>query len=246
MTHLMDIMSHPDCRKSGLFVKTGMAFFDLFAGPDRTCFYYGFPGKYHFDIGKKYLAYTGLDGGVRFLAAPTGALAPKSRALSGRVERVRDVDETFDDLWHGCREGYPFAVIRDAAFLRWRFFEHPSRKYEIWTYRSYFKKDLKAYAVFALEGETARMVDILIPGAEKTVEDFLARVSHQFHRRGINAIETWLPESHFLIQSLVDAGFGERQEPLGFIPTGRSFHPNISVDWASRNLFYTMADGDLL
>ncbi|MFP4087436.1 MAG: GNAT family N-acetyltransferase, partial [Desulfobacteraceae bacterium] len=51
MTHLMDIMSHPDCRGSGLFVKTGAAFFDLFAGPERTLFYYGFPGKYHFDIG---------------------------------------------------------------------------------------------------------------------------------------------------------------------------------------------------
>jgi hypothetical protein len=246
MTHLMDIMSHPDCRGSGLFVKTGMAFFDLFAGPDRTCFYYGFPGKYHFDIGEKYLAYTGLEGGVRFLAAPTEALAHKSRALSGRIERVRDVDESFDGLWGGCRDYYPFAVIRNSAFLRWRFFEHPSRKYEVWFYRSYFKKDLKAYAVFTVEGETARMVDILAPCIEGTVEGFLGRVGHRFYKRGIKEIQTWLPRSHFLTQSLISAGFRDRQEPLGFIPTGRSFHPDISLGWASRNLFYTMADGDLL
>ena len=246
ITHLMDIMSDPECRGSGLFVKTGMGFFDLFAGPERTCFYYGFPGKYHFDIGKKYLEYTDLENGVSFLRAETGALAQNSRRPGGRIERIMDADDAFDGLWERCGKDYPLAVIRDSAFLRWRFFEHPLREYEVWGYRSCFRRGWKAYAVVALEGETARMVDILAPPSGKTISDFLARLGDRFSARGIREIETWLPEDHFLARFAVSAGFRGFQEPLGFIPTGRSFHPGLSLDWASQHLYYTMADGDLL
>jgi len=246
ITHLMDIMSHPDWRKSGLFVKTGTAFFDLFAGPDRTCFYYGFPGKYHFDIGKKYLKYTGLKNGVGFLKAETGTLGMNKMRAWGRIERMTGVDEAFDDLWKRCRKDYPFAVIRDSAFLRWRFLEHPVREYEIWGYRSCFRRGWQAYAVFAIEGETARMVDILAPASMKTTRDFLVRMGDRFHGRGIKEIETWLPEDHFLARFAASAGLKPFEEPLGFVPTGRSFHPALSLDWASQHLYYTMADGDLL
>jgi hypothetical protein len=246
ITHLMDIMSHPDCRGSGLFVKTGMAFFDLFAGPGRTLFYYGFPGKYHFDIGKKYLAYSGFQGGVAFLMARAGALARKSRWPLGRIERITEVDDAFDGLWKRSVGDYPLAVIRDAAFLQWRFFEHPLRRYEMWGYRPYLHRELRAYAVFSVEGETARMVDILCPPSKKAAGDFLARLGRQFDERGIREIQTWLPKDHFLGRLAVSAGFNPFQEPLGFIPTGRSFHPGLSMDWASQHLYYTMADGDLL
>ncbi len=245
-THLMDIMSRPECRGTGLFVKTGMAFFDLFAGPDRTCFYYGFPGKYHFDIGKKYLNYTNLKGGVCFLVAQTGRLASKKRGFSGRIQRLKAVDDAFDDLWDACRGDYPFAVIRNSAFLRWRFFEHPLRTYELWAYRSYFRKDLVAYAVFTIKDDVARMVDILAPPLDKTPRNFLAMVGRRFFERGIMRMETWLPETHFLARFLMSAGFKREQEPLGFIPTGRSFHPDLTLNWAFENLYYTMADGDLL
>jgi hypothetical protein len=34
-------------------------------------------------------------------------------------------------------------------------------------------------------------------------------------------------------------------EPLGIIPTGRVFLSSLSFDWASKNIYYSMADGDL-
>lgn len=247
ITHLMDIMSHPDCRGSGLFVKTGMAFFDLFAGPDSTLFYYGFPGPYHFEIGKKYLEYRDLQGGAAFLSARPGALARRMRRWpSGQIERVTAVDETIDRLWRRSAEHYPLAVARDAAFFRWRFFEHPLRRYEVWGYRSLFLRDWKAYAVFVIDGNKARIVDILCPPSEKVVWGLLAMLGHELEERGIEEMEVWLPQHHFLTRLAASAGFRRSQEPLGFVPTGRSFHPELSLDWASRHLYYTMADGDLM
>ncbi len=246
VTHLADIMSHPVCRGTGLFVRAGAAFFDLFAGPEATIFYYGFPGKFHFDIGEKYLEYTALKGGVGFLTARTAHLASRVTRFGGQIEQISDIDNSFDRLWKRCRDNYPFALVRDADFLRWRFFKHPLRKYELWGYRSYFKKGLKAYAVFAIEGEKARMVDLFGPPSEKTVTAFLTRLGAQFAERGIERVETWLPGNHFLTRAAISAGFKPLEEPLGIILTGRSFHPALSLEWASANIYYSMADGDLL
>ena len=245
VTHLADIMSHPDCRGTGVFVRAGAAFFDLFAGPEATIFYYGFPGKYHFDIGEKYLEYSALKGGVSFLTTRTADLTQNKMRFGGRIEQITDVDDAFDSLWKVCCGDFPFAVIRDSAFLRWRFFEHPMNKYELWGYRPYLQKGWKAYAAFAVEGAKARMVDILVSSYGRAMNDFLARLGAQFVERGIAEVETWLPGNHFLAQAAISAGFRPSQEPLGFIPTGRSFHPSLSLDWVSNNIYYSLADGDL-
>ncbi len=245
VTHLADIMSHPDCRGTGLFVRAGAAFFDLFAGPEATIFYYGFPGKYHFDIGAKYLEYTALKGGVGFLTARTRDLSQSKTRFGGQIERIADVDHSFDRLWRRCSGDYPFALIRDAAFLRWRFFEHPLQTYEVWGYRSYLKREWQAYAVFVFEGAKARLIDMLAPYSKKTICDFLARLGAQFVERGIEEVEVWLPGDHFLASMGISAGFRRLPEPLGFIPTGRSFHPSLSLDWVSENIYWSMADGDL-
>ena len=39
--HLSDIMSHPDIRKTGLFIKTVEAFIPYFSGPEKAVFFYG-------------------------------------------------------------------------------------------------------------------------------------------------------------------------------------------------------------
>ena len=245
ITQLADIMSHPDCRGSGIFVRTGAAFFDFFAGPGRTIFYYGLPGKYHFDIGEKYLEYKALEGGVNFLTARTGDLARGNLRFGGRIMETSSIGHTFDRLWKKCCGSYPFSVIRTGDFLRWRFLEHPVRKYEIWEHKSYLKKGLNAYAVFSIKGEKARLIDMLAPASNRLITDFLVRLGARFFERGIEEMAVWLPAGHFLSDAAISAGFAPAKEPVGIIPTGRVFHPALSFDWVSENLYYTMADADL-
>jgi hypothetical protein len=41
-----------------------------------------------------------------------------------------------DELWRFCAKGYPRAIERDAAYLRWKFAEHPERAYLWYSLRS--------------------------------------------------------------------------------------------------------------
>jgi predicted acetyltransferase len=242
MSQLMDIMSHPEYRKTGLFIKTAHAFFEFFSKD--ILFVYGFPGKYHFDIGEKYLGYQALTKTVTYLSARTDVLASRKAAF-GRIERITDIDASFDRLWEKCLDNYPLSIIRNSDFVRWRFLNHPMKKYEIFGFWKDPDKGLDAYAVFSVEGKTARIADILAPSSEDPVGDFLNQTACVLKDAGIERIETWLPENHFITKSLILAGFVNYPESLGIIPTVRNFEKAPLLEWTSEHLFYTMADADL-
>ena len=244
IVQLMDIMSHPDYRKTGLFVKSADAFFELFAGGD-SVLYYGIPSEYHFNIGNKYLHYSGLESGVSYLSCAPHQLRGARRVLGGVVDEVGSTDERFDRLWERQRRHYPLAVIRDAAFLRWRFLGHPEKSYSICTYRPRFARELLGYAVVGFDDETARLVDILMPPGQRQIADFLGRLAGIVADRGAARFETWMPAGHFLTAGAQAAGWVREKEPLGIVPTARSFDEELTIPWVSENLFYTMADSDL-
>jgi hypothetical protein len=245
IVQLMDIMSHPDYRKTGLFVKAADAFFDHFAGGD-SVLYYGIPGRYHFDIGAKYLKYSELESGVVYLRGDTSVLARKPRVFGGRTERLDHATTKLDDVWSALQSHFPFAAIRDSAFADWRFFQNPLRDYRVYLCRSGISKRPEAYAAVGIEGDTARVVDILTPPDPVLTADFTGQIAADLGRNGIEMIETWMPGEHFICQMLKDAGWIRESEPLGIVPTARSFDGGLTIPWVSDNFFYTMADSDLM
>ena len=82
-------------------------------------------------------------------------------------------DSCFDALWEKCREAYPLAVIRDESFSRWRFFTHPFQEYEVYVYRAFFGKEVKAYAVVVIEEEKASLIDLFSAAVGKWSLGFL-------------------------------------------------------------------------
>lgn len=242
MTHLMDNMSHPTYRKSGLFVRTVQAFVDEYTGPNKSVFLYGFPGKIHFDIGAKYHQYREL-GSVSFLRFDLQNLQRDATASSDlSVERLSTVSSQLDSIWQICSKDYPFSVIRDSRFVQWRFFDNPIRHYDIWTFQ---EKDTGGYAAVLTESKRAILVDMLISKNISTISRFISQLIRLYRDKGFDVFETWLPSNHFITHALIEIGFQPLPEPLGFIPTGRTFDPNLTFDWASENIYYTMADGDL-
>lgn len=245
IVQLMDIMSHPDYRKTGLFVKAADAFFDHFAGGD-SVLYYGIPGRYHFDIGAKYLKYSELESGVAYLRGDTSFLARNPRVFGGRAERIDRATTKLDDVWSALQSHFPLAAIRDAAFVDWRFLQNPIRDYRVYLYRSGLSKRPQGYAAVGVEGDTARVVDILVPPDQVLITDFTGQIAADLGRKGIETVETWMPWSHFICRMLKDAGWKREPEPLGIVPTARSFDDRLTIPWASDNFFYTMADSDLM
>jgi hypothetical protein len=249
-SHLVDNMSHPDFRgvvggRRGLFVQTAEEFFNHYGGPRASVFIYGFPGRRNFLLGIRILQGKELPGGASFLRAMTLDLEEKVRPFRGKIVKIMPPYEIFERPFGMHGELYPFAVIRNREFLEWRFGKHPERSYEIWVYRSKFGRQIKAYAALFLEAMKAYMVDLVASSSVREMGDFMARLGRVLTARGIETIETWLPSGHFLQQSLVNTGFDALEEPLGIVPAGRIFDSSLSFDWVAKNIFYTMADGDV-
>jgi hypothetical protein len=243
--HATDIMSHPDYRGTGLFVRTCNAFMEFFGKSGGVDFLYGLPGRYHFDLGEKYLGYREVKGCLSFLNARTADLAYLKKELGGRLTRIRELGPSMDRLWAGCLGDYPLSVVRDASFLQWRFGVHPLNDYEIWGYQSWLKRGIQAYAVLHTEGDTAQLVDVLAPSSSKLIRDFLGRIGLNLAKRGIETLKTWLPATHFVTAAAISSGFELAREPLGVILTVRLFDHSPSLGWLADNMFFTMADGDL-
>jgi hypothetical protein len=149
-------------------------------------------------------------------------------------------------LWESVRVSYPLAVIRDAAFIRWRFSTHPSRDYTIFTYRTALSKRLRGYAIVGDDGSTARLVDCLVPRDRRSGVDFFGRLSGALVQRGFDRLETWLPAEHFAAEAAAEAGLLRGPEPLGIIPTMVDYQQEPATAWVSDHLYYTMADADLM
>ena len=245
MIHLSDIMSHPDYRGSGLFIHTANAYFSQFGEMDKTVVMYGFPGKYHFDIGVKYLQYSPLGQGAAFFKADARSVKCKKGLISGRIDLCYSPDSCFDEIWRHSSKAYPLSVVRDSAYVAWRYFNHPEKKYEVWRYRSRFRKEWQAFVVLQVEDGKAVVVDMLIPDSQRLFCDFFGNIAAMLVDRGIESIETWMPADHFLSDFFSNCCFNKMQEPIGIIPTIRLFDDSLDMNWACSNFYYTMGDGDL-
>jgi GNAT superfamily N-acetyltransferase len=73
------------------------------------------------------------------LAEATVWRAQSAEATRGNVMLHWEAgfDESFDRFWQQVADKYPIAVIRDRAFLTWRFCSVPFRQYEILAARAY-------------------------------------------------------------------------------------------------------------
>jgi hypothetical protein len=244
--HLMDIMSHPDYRKTGLFINTIEAFIDRFTGPDRSVLLYGFPSQYHFDIGQKYMAYKKILPGVAYLRAMLSCLIGHVPEPEGSMERILEADDTLDSLWETVKPDYPFSLQRDSLFIHWRYDKHPIHGYELWGYRSKLQDSMLAYVVLKVDSGKAAIVDLLTPDSQVVVGNVLGKLAQMLSVRGVEQLETWLPGGHFLSQYAMLCGFANLPEPMGIVPTARIFHPSITFEWLYEHMYYTMADGDLM
>ena len=251
--HAVDSMSHPEFRGSvsgrrGLFALTAGLFFDLYGRKDDLIFIYGFPGERHYRLGKILLNYTRMTNRLLYFTWQTGILKNRVKLFKGRLGSVRGDDPSLDDLAWRMKDYYPFAVLRDSSFMNWRYEQHPTASYHIFTSNSLLRRKIKGFMVVRLEAGLATIVDMLLPPDQEVITDFLARACARLKDMGVEKVRTWLPDGHFQTGALRSMGIEPEDEPLGIIPAAvaRDFHPGCPHQQCIREMFYTMADGDLV
>jgi hypothetical protein len=99
------------------------------------------------------------------------------------VEWVTDADGRFDALWERARGRHPIVEERVAAALRWRFFNHPARSFDVAVLADREAGTIRAYVVIERSKGTAAIWD-LFGESDADVRVLLDRSAAEMRARG--------------------------------------------------------------
>jgi len=128
-SQIIDSFIHPEHRRGlkrpGLFVQTGLAYLAETTGPGKDVVTFGWPIEEAQRLGERYFGYEivrtqevhGREPGAGPTENPPGIVP---------VERF---DDRVDGLYERCAVDWGASVVRDAAYLNWRYATNPFHRY---------------------------------------------------------------------------------------------------------------------
>jgi hypothetical protein len=229
--------------RENLFQRTVRAFYDLHCSPSEIALLYGFPGTRHLRLGLSQLGYLAPQP-VAYWRRPLPPRAPRP------LLRSHDVTDGFDpaaldELWTRSRRRYPFAAVRDSAWLSRRFTGRPGADYLHLQARRGGR--CEAWAVLRpTADQPLRWVELLWDGEDPRALDALDRAADDFARLvGASHLDLWLSGDPAAAAAFAARGWQQLPEPhdlhVAFVP----FHPELDVPSLAPQLYYTLGDSDL-
>lgn len=183
-------------------------------------------------------------------------LARHRAGHSLRIDEVTRFDSTFDAFWAKVRQKYPVAVVRDAAWLNWRYKDVPTRDYR--ALAAYDGQSLVGYAVTrcsTFEGvRTGLIVDLLVEPTqqgEQAAQALVAEATSFFIQEGMHLAGCLMLPTSQEFRALRRQGYWvcpKRLEPQPF-PFSVHIHSDkvpISILQDLRCWHFTMGDYDVV
>ncbi|MAB90831.1 MAG: hypothetical protein CMJ90_15435 [Planctomycetes bacterium] len=167
-SQIVDSFTHPDHRRGlkhpGIFTRTANAFIDCLVWPHRNAILFGLPVPDHFRLGARQIGYEVVRPQLQITLRADQELIGGDPTET-TVEEVMRVDDAVERLFHRCLDHETAMAIRDAAFVNWRYADHPSHRYHIGVVKD--GDELRGLAVYrdALfsDVEQGVLVDWLVP-----------------------------------------------------------------------------------
>lgn len=231
-----------DAQGRRVFTSCYEEFIRRFGTPDDLPFMYGFPGERRFEMGIKDLHDQDL-GPVGFWSHELGRR--KLVTVTGhRVRRGWD-RAAADALWSRAAGRYPYATLRDGAWLERRFTGHPAAVY---THLSAWRAGMvRAWAVVARAGAVLKVADLIWDGDDARALAALARaIDAEARAGGCRTVQLWLGGDPAAGATLSWLGYVESPHPDGLHTAARIFHPEIDLDKVRRRLYLTLGDSDMV
>ena len=175
-----------------------------------------------------------------------GPLRPISRvarwARGYQLELVTSAGVELDELFARAAPAYAFLVRRDAAYLRWRYFERPDVRYAVVAIRKW--RRLVGWIAFRIRDGRFSWGDALFdPRHEDAVEVMLRHVTPSYP---IEEIEAWFPpRPAWFDRVLARLGFEVKQEPQDLSLMCVPWTMADATAAMRERLYYTMGDSDL-
>ncbi len=167
-------------------------------------------------------------------------------AADCRVEKIKCFDERIDAFWEKVSGKFAVLVVRNKAYLNWKFSEQPSMEYDI--YQISCGAGVSGYVVLKVlpHKKTGWVVDFLVdPDNESAVDCLISHCISSFTSRYPQTQAVYAP---FLgkrfEQRFKKYGFWKRKSPMSFFV--RANRNGIDKDILSDagNWFVTKGDSD--
>jgi len=250
----LDMWVYPEFRQKaprpGLFVHLGLKHYEMFGGtaPGQARFHYGWPIP-NWRIGQRYLRYENIrDWDFLFHQAPPEGFAERAFSAALEVTRVDRFGADADALWEGLKDDAGLAIVRDSAYLNWRYADAHDRDYELYECRERATNQLRGLFVFARS-------DFLFPGSAFIVDWVCSAADEDVTVAMVAAAERRANESKRGVLAALfpqtDARFLAFQR-LGFLVYGTNYFlvvipfDNRGTLFYREQWYHTAGDSDLL
>lgn len=234
MVQVCDVMVHPDHRggigRNNLFTLMLRDLLERLASRLPAGFRYGFPGRGPYLVGERARVYEQLGIAVECEIPPARPRYSPWRALPLAWD-----DPRLDHLWERMRGQYGLSLIRNGAYLRWRYADNPSHTYRL--IGVFLFGWLIGWVVSRQDAERLLLVDVLLPrlatrGALQRVATLLLVESPH------DAARVWLPDSW-------RPALKSRCRETPVVTANMSWRSPVDTATARRSLYYTMGDVDI-
>lgn len=156
-------------------------------------------------------------------------------------EIVYSFDERFDRLWSKVSENFKVIGERTSAYLTWRYFQCPFKKYEVFTLIEEKNRDLLGYIVFYMKDEVSLIADLLAV-SKAMLECLLSKYIREMRERHVKSIKYLGCES--LTKTLKKFGFISRKEDSKLIIYIDQKHNLAPTILRRENWYFLEGDGD--
>jgi hypothetical protein len=239
-------------KREGAFLATARGYFDHFGRWPTCAFGYGFPNRAAFPIGVRLIGYRPVFRPLptlyrNFFESSDDDAVGRGFADTADVVEVDRFGIEADRLWARLAPHFPFALVRDATYLDWRYGECDWLRYRRFVVRD--KAGGAARALFVTRSNWQRLpiqalVDYL--GAPDDAASFALalRTSTRLARdAGQARVEAWLPEASPQFAQALTQGF--KSEPCQYALCVMLYRDKPDLEWVRPRWYYTIGDSDV-
>lgn len=160
-----------------------------------------------------------------------------SSDLEGAV--VGEVDSRFDDLWHRSDKRGRILGVRNAAYLRWRYQNHPTNRYLIFTLSQ--STSLMGYVIYQMRDEKCIVEDLYAESGGRLTFQLLGQFLSHARGLGAHSITVNVNRSYFRFPWR-GFGFVKRLDSQRFMITATS--SGIGIPHGSESYGWHVTTGD--
>jgi GNAT superfamily N-acetyltransferase len=148
--------------------------------------------------------------------------------LSGRspnlsTELAPYPDPSFDEFWARTRSRFDFSLVKNAEYLRWRFFDNPEPFEVYWILRNGERIGWFVLKTNVIRGlRFAHLVDGILPEDRTELRTFAVRLVRLLKNREFDWISTWTPQASPLHSVLKGTGFLARKKSFHLVIRGKT------------------------